>query len=96
MRILSSLATAAVMAMAAAPALADSMKYYPYHGHNFCPAGLQPISMGGVICCGQPNTHVTYREMMQHPAPVRHTPVVYLDKGETTPSQVCQEGEKGC
>lgn len=23
--------------------------------HNFCPAGLQPITMNGVICCGTPN-----------------------------------------
>ncbi|MEL7255190.1 MAG: hypothetical protein AAGL23_13515 [Pseudomonadota bacterium] len=95
MRILS---FATALALVAAPAMADGMKYFPYHGHNFCPAGLQPISMGGVICCGQPNTHVTYREMMRHPAPVRHQPVVYLDKGEVAGSSasVCQEGEKGC
>lgn len=96
MRILSSLAAAAALAMTAAPVVADSMKYYPYHGKNFCPAGLQPISMGGVICCGTPNTHVTYRQMMQHPAPARHTPAAFLDKGEVTPAQVCEEGEKGC
>ncbi len=94
MRILSSLATA--IALVAAPAVADGMKYYPYHGKNFCPAGLQPISMGGVISCGQPNTNVTYREVMRHPAPVRHQPVVYSDKGATSASQVCQEGQKGC
>ncbi|PSL21795.1 hypothetical protein [Shimia abyssi] len=23
---------------------------------NYCPAGLQPVTIGGVICCGQPNT----------------------------------------
>ena len=23
-----------------------------YHGPNFCPAGLQPVVLGGVICCG--------------------------------------------
>lgn len=22
---------------------------------NYCPNGLQPVSMGGVICCGTPN-----------------------------------------
>ena len=23
-----------------------------YHGPNYCPAGLQPVVLGGVICCG--------------------------------------------
>ena len=90
MRILSSLATLTALCVAAVPAAADSMKYYPYHGKNFCPAGLQPISMGGVICCGTPNTQVTYRQMMRHPSPVHHTPASH-DKGK-----VCVEGEKGC
>ena len=22
---------------------------------NYCPSGLQPVVVGGVICCGQPN-----------------------------------------
>ncbi len=97
MRILSSLTLVAAMAATALPAVADTMKYYPYPTHvNYCPAGLQPISMGGVICCGKPNTHVTYREMMRHPAPATHTHYVALDKGEVTPSHVCEEGEKGC
>ena len=90
MRILSSLATLTALSVAAVPAAADSMKYYPYHGKNFCPAGLQPISMGGVICRGTPNTHVTYRQMMRLPGPVHHTPASH-DKGK-----VCVEGEKGC
>lgn len=94
MRILSSLAVVASLSVAAAPALADSMKYYPYHGKNFCPAGLQPISVGGVICCGTPNTHATYREIMQHP--VSHAPTAFLDKGEVAQTAVCEEGQKGC
>ncbi len=24
---------------------------------NYCPAGLQPVTVGGVICCGVPNAH---------------------------------------
>ena len=95
MRILPSILTAAALVTASAPAIADSMKYYPYHGHNFCPAGLQPISMGGVICCGTPNTHVTYREMMRHPVRSHSQPVAFLDKGQVR-SPVCQEGQKGC
>ena len=23
-----------------------------YHGPNYCPSGLQPVVLGGVICCG--------------------------------------------
>lgn len=29
---------------------------HSYNAPNFCPEGLQPVSMGGVICCGTPNT----------------------------------------
>jgi hypothetical protein len=25
-----------------------------YNTKNYCPAGLQPIVMGGVVCCGVP------------------------------------------
>lgn len=32
---------------------------------NYCPAGLQPVVVGGVICCGTP-THHGYQS---HPAP---------------------------
>lgn len=35
---------------------------------NYCPAGLQPVTIGGVICCGKP-THVGYAT---HPTPRRH------------------------
>jgi hypothetical protein len=31
---------------------------------NYCPAGLQPVTIGGVICCGTP-THYGYKS---HPA----------------------------
>jgi hypothetical protein len=50
---------------------------YP-SAHNFCPAGLQPVTIGGVVCCGQP-THYGYSS---HPAPARRagTYVAY-DKG---------------
>ena len=32
---------------------------------NYCPAGLQPVVVGGVVCCGTP-THYGYQS---HPAP---------------------------
>ncbi len=30
----------------------NSVAAKPYHGPNYCPAGLQPVTLGGVICCG--------------------------------------------
>lgn len=50
----------------AAPALAwsetqpatNDMPIYAYPTHaNYCPAGLQPVMLGGVICCGTPTHH---------------------------------------
>lgn len=55
----------------AAPAAADA-KLFPYPASaNYCPAGLQPIQMGGVICCGVPNQSVTYSQYQAHPVPRR-------------------------
>lgn len=63
--------------LTAAPALAwndnmtqpatNDMAVWAYQGSkaNYCPAGLQPVVVGGVVCCGTP-THVGYQS---HPAP---------------------------
>ena len=76
-------------AMTAAPALAwndsqpasDSIAIWAYPSQeNYCPAGLQPITINGVICCGTP-THTGYRE---HSVQRRHKPrqsVVQYSKG---------------
>ncbi|KIC51404.1 hypothetical protein RA29_02195 [Tateyamaria sp. ANG-S1] len=72
-------------------ALADSHsgpKIYPYHSqHNYCPAGLQPVTMDGVICCGRPNQHITYQQALAHPVKkrVRHVR-----------QSSCPVGTKGC
>ena len=80
--------TLAATAMLATPALAEGVTLYPYPtSANYCPAGLQPVVLGGVICCGQPNTHMSYKEVMRHPVRKVH----YQPK-----SFVCEEGEKGC
>ncbi|WP_375175209.1 hypothetical protein [Pseudooceanicola sp.] len=51
----------------AAPAAADA-KLFPYPASaNYCPQGLQPVQMGGVICCGVPNQSVTYSQYQAHP-----------------------------
>ena len=42
-------------------------KIYAYPSSaNYCPAGLQPITISGVICCGTPNTSTSYQQMMAH------------------------------
>ncbi|MCW9043669.1 MAG: hypothetical protein OQK05_10040 [Pseudopelagicola sp.] len=39
----------------------EGMLMHPFPASaNHCPNGLQPITMGGVICCGTPNTGETY------------------------------------
>lgn len=44
------------------------LNIYPVHTKsNYCPAGLQPVTISGSISCGIPNTSVTYRHMMTHP-----------------------------
>lgn len=93
MRFISSFAVALTMAGIAAPALADAPKIYPVHSkHNYCPAGLQPITISGVICCGTPNQDMSYTQVMAHP--------VQKARHHHTPRQrhvdTCREGEKGC
>ncbi len=39
----------------------EGLLMHPYPAaENHCPNGLQPVTMGGVICCGTPNTGETY------------------------------------
>lgn len=39
----------------------EGLLMHPYPASaNFCPNGLQPVTMGGVICCGNPNTGEVY------------------------------------
>ena len=78
MRISLTVASLLGAAMFAAPALAwsenntqpatNDMAVWAYPSKaNYCPAGLQPVVVGGVVCCGQP-THYGYQS---HPAPRR-------------------------
>ena len=49
----------ALALLAASPAAGSDVTLYPYATNvNYCPAGLQPIVLNGVVCCGQPTTHV--------------------------------------
>lgn len=56
---------------AAAPGMASAhdIAVYAYPAENFCPAGLQPVTISGTICCGTPTRAGTYADMMRHPAP---------------------------
>ena len=71
---------ATALSVLGAPAFAaghSTATTYAYPaGANYCPAGLQPIILNGVICCGTPNSSVSYSSMMQHPTPQRRVHVV--------------------
>ena len=84
----------ALALFAGAPAMAVEAKIYPYASHeNYCPAGLQPITISGVICCGVPNQAHTYQQVMKHPAPQR---VKHHKPRDFSARPACREGEKGC
>lgn len=69
---------------------------YSYRaGANYCPAGLEPVSIAGEVSCGTPNQPRTYQQMLAHPkpAPTRHRsarPKSYYQ------SSACGVGMKGC
>ncbi|MBO6774444.1 MAG: hypothetical protein JJ897_02860 [Marinibacterium sp.] len=50
----------------ATPVLAagtDPVVVYPYANIvNYCPAGLQPVTVDGTVICGTPTTIVTYQQ----------------------------------
>ncbi len=87
---------AAFGVMATLPQAAQAeVKIYPYKSSaNYCPAGLQPVSINGTICCGTPNTHTSYQSAMAHPVAkkkvhkVRHKP--------RRARSHCAIGTKGC
>ena len=58
-----------LVAFSAAPAMAQEAKIYAFHGAgNYCPAGLQPVTINGTVCCGTPNAG-SYQQAMMHPTP---------------------------
>ncbi|QGY00320.1 hypothetical protein EI983_05920 [Roseovarius faecimaris] len=72
-------------------ALAE-MKIYPYKSaENYCPDGLQPVTISGVICCGSPTTSQSYQSAMAHPTPKKKHRAHKARSVET-----CAEGVKGC
>ncbi len=92
----------AVLALWAAPAMAsDAYNGPPVKGpmpvfayatsQNNCPAGLQPIVLGGVICCGTPNQSISYQAAMAHPVQRARTRHV-----RRVADPYCPESMKGC
>lgn len=69
-------------------------RVYPYDGiANYCPAGQQPVTMNGVICCGVPNQSVSYQSVMRHGGSSKRAVPVSTAKSSDV---VCPEGQKGC
>lgn len=61
----------------------EGMLVHPYSsGANYCPAGLQPVTLGGVICCGVPNTSEAYYNR--------------AGGGKRHMMMSCAAGQKGC
>jgi hypothetical protein len=84
------IAAVAALCLSGAEVSAKELNYWPYATkHNFCPPGLQPVTAGGIICCGKPNQHITYQQAMRHPtATVTRVRHVRADD--------CPAGAKGC
>lgn len=86
-------AAAAFVVLGAGASLAQDQagpKIYAYSSHqNFCPAGLQPVTIDGTICCGRPNQGISYQQALAHSvAKKRHVRRVKQSS--------CPVGTKGC
>lgn len=87
------LAGVGMMAASLAPTMgAADTKIYPYHGHNFCPAGFQPVTISGVVCCGKPNQTHSYSQILAHPTPKKKHKVRQVFSARAH----CPAGTKGC
>lgn len=47
---------------------------HEYRAANYCPAGLQPVLAGGVVCCGVPNAGPYYNRAGGHKRTYQRTP----------------------
>lgn len=43
----------------------SSFVVHAYPTANYCPAGLSPVTIGGVVCCGVPNAGPAYTHKPQ-------------------------------
>ncbi len=88
------LSLAAAVAVLAVPAMAQnapSQVEAPIWAYktstNYCPAGLQPITLSGVICCGVPNQGQSYQSMYPQAKRTYSAP---------RKRAACPVGAKGC
>lgn len=87
------LAAAMTVGVFGAGAAQAQVTLYPYAtNENYCPTGLQPVVLNGVICCGQPTTSMTYQQVMAQPKRAK----VKVKKRQYSARAYCQEGTKGC
>ena len=96
MGLLSSLAAGFALAVFASPGFAEGQRVYAYEsGANYCPTGLQPVSLNGVICCGQPNQVKSYQQVKAHPVrkKIRHHRATQVSARAHLD---CPVGAKGC
>ncbi len=96
MRLTTAIVTGASLMMATlVPGqVAAEAKLYPYQaGANYCPAGLQPVTISGVICCGTPNQSISYQQAKAHPVKRHH--VVKRHYVRSAKAH-CPVGTKGC
>jgi len=83
------------LAVSAPGNVSAQTKIYAYpSGANYCPAGLQPITISGVICCGTPNQTMTYGQVKAHPAPRPQRKRVVAPRRSARAH--CLVGAKGC
>lgn len=88
MRFMSILAVASLSAVPAMAAGTDPVVVYPYASSaNYCPSGLQPVSVDGTVSCGTPTTDVTYQQATSAPRGRR---------SDRSWSKNCPIGNKGC
>ncbi|WP_299146432.1 hypothetical protein [uncultured Tateyamaria sp.] len=90
-------AAAAVTVFGAVSAMAQGQtagpKIYSYHStHNYCPAGLQPVTMDGKICCGRPNQSISYQQALAHAVAKKKRAKRVRHVRQTH----CPVGTKGC
>ena len=97
MHLLAPLAAGFSLAVLATPGFAEGQRVYAYEsGANYCPTGLQPVSLNGVICCGQPNQEKSYQQVKAHPVRKKIHHYSHKPQRSARAHLDCPVGVKGC
>lgn len=74
----------------------SDVKVYKYSSKkNYCPAGLQPVTISGAVSCGRPNQSKSYQQMMAQPKAVKRKTVRRVTYHRSA-VPICRPGTKGC